>query len=403
MGLSKLSEWNYQTDTAVERLADPSVSTFSSMAEAMVDSWQLATISMWVNRLNHHEVIKLIGDHFQFDILWTAAEEVNQLCKARDMDIKIPKNRDQGDQKDRVAVLGNALLHSLAELKARSDNPVFVVSSSDLPQVPGIVKDCVQAEPTVTARLDNIEKMIDNLSKGFSDLKASKPTQWPALQANRAPVIPPGGNVGGQGTQHLEVVGQQGLPAPGYLTPGGRFRDRSPSIKRSAEEAQLQVAGDGKSHAAETPWSQVVGRNQGRRSKPVQYGTAKVNVAGAEARPYDVVIGNTHPGSTEEIIKEVLVEIAKNMPSEKELEDPLSILEVECLTKPRTDGSRIWSKTWRVQVPNKFREYMQLPEAYPAGWTTRRYFPPRQQRPQVPPLYPDTAVQPPEKRPHISQ
>ena len=66
---------------------------------------------MWVDRLNHHEVIKLIGDNFQFDVLWEAAEEVNKLCKERDMSTKIPKNRDQGDQKDRV--LSSAMQCSL--------------------------------------------------------------------------------------------------------------------------------------------------------------------------------------------------------------------------------------------------------------------------------------------------
>ena len=150
----------------------------------------------------------------------------------------------------------------------------------------------------------------------------------------------------------------------------------------------------------------VAGRQQqgqqARKPRPVQYGTAKVKVAGAEARPYDVVIGNTNPASTQEIIKEVLLEIAKDMPGENKIEEPLHILEVECLTKPRDDGSRIWTRTWRVQVPNKFREYMLRPEAYPAGWTTRKYFPPRQQRPAVPELYPTAAAQPPEKRANLS-
>ena len=73
----------------------------------------------------------------------------------------------------------------------------------------------------------------------------------------------------------------------------------------------------------------------------MQYGTAKVTVAGAEARPYDVVIGNTNPGSTVEIIKEVLQEVAQEMSGENKLGEPLQILEVECLTKPRADGSRI--------------------------------------------------------------
>ena len=154
-------------------------------------------------------------------------------------------------------------------------------------------------------------------------------------------------------------------------------------MKRSAEEAQLQNGVDSQLGQGELPWSQVLGRRhggnqgrqrdrqrdtqqdrqqdrqqarpQGRKPRPVQYGTAKVSVTGAETRPYDVAIGNTNPGSTEEIIKGVLMEIAENMPEENKLEEPLQILEVECLTKPRTDGSRIWTRTWRVQVPNKFK------------------------------------------------
>ena len=61
---------------------------------------------------------------------------------------------------------------------------------------------------------------------------------------------------------------------------------------------------------------------------------------GGEAAPYDVVIGNTHPESTEEIIKDVLKRVSENMPDELKLESPLVINEIECMTKPRPDGSR---------------------------------------------------------------
>ena len=60
------------------------------------------------------------------------------------------------------------------------------------------------------------------------------------------------------------------------------------------------------------------------------------------------MIGNTHPGSTEEIMRDVLIRVAEGMPEELKLDSPLEILEVECLTKPRTDGSRIWTRTWRI-------------------------------------------------------
>ena len=302
---------------------------------------------------------------------------------------KIPRNKDQGDLKDRVAVLGTALLASLDQLKSRTDHPVFCVTSSNLPNVPGAIKDTVQAEPAVTARLDNIEKMVESLSKGFNEMKSAKQSQWPAIQVNGGPVPPHQGR--GQ-VAHLGAVPRRAAS-----------RDRSPSLKRSAGEAELEGASDEQvQQPKETPWSHVVGRNQGRKQRPVQYGTAKVNMAGGEARPFDVVVGNTNPGSTEEIIENVLKNVAQGMSEEMKLDAPLEILEVECLTKPREDGSRIWTKTFRVQVPNKFKDHMMRPEAYPNGWTTRKYFPPRAPRPPVPELHP-SAAQPPVKKANLAE
>ena len=143
----------------------------------------------------------------------------------------------------------------------------------------------------------------------------------------------------GQQEAHLGArsrLGERGTPPAA--------RGRSPSLKRSAEEKELQASGVIQPGQV-VPWSTVASRQQqgqqGRKPRPVQYGTAKVTVAGAEARPYDVVIGNTNPGSTVEIIKEVLQEVAQEMSGENKLGEPLQILEVECLTKPRADGSRI--------------------------------------------------------------
>ena len=45
------------------------------------------------------------------------------------------------------------------------------MTSTSLAFVPGVVKSNVEAEPAVTARLYNIEKIMENLSKGFSELK----------------------------------------------------------------------------------------------------------------------------------------------------------------------------------------------------------------------------------------
>ena len=56
----------------------------------------------------------------------------------------------------------------------------------------------------------------------------------------------------------------------------------------------------------------------------------------------------------------------------------------------------MWVKTWRVQVPNKFKEYMERAEALSAGWTVKN----RAARPPVPSLDP-TVVEPPGKRVNV--
>ena len=106
--------------------------------------------------------------------------------------------------------------------------------------------------------------------------------------------------------------------------------------------------------------------------------------AGGEATPYEVWIGNTHPDSTPDIIKEVLTELGKKTEGDPVLTEDLQVLECECLTKARTDGSKPYTKQWRVKVSSRFRQHMMRPEAFQVGWSTRRYFP---TRPKVPELH----------------
>ena len=109
----------------------------------------------------------------------------------------------------------------------------------------------------------------------------------------------------------------------------------------------------------------------------MNYGKAKVEVAGSEAAPYEVFIGNTHPNSTEEKISEVLVKCSEQFSGDEKFESPLQILKVTCLSKPNPSGEPLRTKCWKVQVPNKFREHMLKDEAYPYGWSHRRFSPKR--------------------------
>ena len=80
------------------------------------------------------------------------------------------------------------------------------------------------------------------------------------------------------------------------------------------------------------------------------------------------------------------------MPADMKLDVDLEIIDAIFLTKPRDDGSKPWSKSWQVRVPQQFREHMLRPESIPAGWTSRRFFPPRPKKPQVPDIHPAKRV-----------
>ena len=249
-----------------DTLSEGRTPSIKAMADTMVESWKLATISMWADSLDKDEALRLIGDTFTWEQLWEAAVEVNQLCAARDMSVKIPRNRDQGDQKDRVGVLGNNLIGALLDLKNRTNKPVFVVSSANLFQVPGVIKDRVNAEPAVTARLDNIEKMIENLSKGFNEIKSNRNTHWPPLVQVNGVDTQSASREEGQGHEGSSIAQQLGVSRrPGAIAP----RARSPSTKRTADQAQLESSQVVDQQGVEVPWSQVAGR-QGRRPSMVQ-------------------------------------------------------------------------------------------------------------------------------------
>ena len=70
--------------------------------------------------------------------------------------------------------------------------------------------------------------------------------------------------------------------------------------------------------------------------------------------PYEVLIANTHPDSTAEIIKKVLIDCSAQ---DKSREKTLDIIDVSCMTNlerfpnPRT-------LCWKVTVPQREREHM---------------------------------------------
>ena len=111
----------------------------NTMAE-MIDSGKLATVSMWLEKLDAEEALRLVCDTFTWEELWEGAAELNQLSASRNMDKKIP----------------------------------FVASSEQLFHAPGALKSTVKAEPAITPRLASIEKFMGHMSKAMAELKAAR-------------------------------------------------------------------------------------------------------------------------------------------------------------------------------------------------------------------------------------
>ena len=97
-----------------------------------------------------------------------------------------------------------------------------------------------------------------------------------------------------------------------------------------------------------------------------------MTLAGAEAAPLDIFIGNTNPLTTPEMIKTVMKNSAAKLPDQPMLE----VLEAKCLNNFERDPNPR-SKCWKVTVPYAFKELMENDELYPSGWSHRRFFPPK--------------------------
>ena len=96
---------------------------------------------------------------------------------------------------------------------------------------------------------------------------------------------------------------------------------------------------------------------------------------GAAAAPVEIFIGNTNPKATPEIIEKVMKKCAENLTEKVDL----AVLEVKCLNNLEKDPSPR-TRCWKLTVPYVHRELMNCDELYPAGWSHRRFFPPRNQQ-----------------------
>ena len=372
------------------------------MPPESIGSWTLATVAMWSDKCPDacHELMSRHFDYLEF--YEDGISVINGFHKGGHPNIKhIPKAQDH---KITPEVAKNVME---AVNAMRDDDIKFHVSGEHLDKLPGITRTGNAADDStaVATRIDSLERSQERLVDFLREELAKIKNEIQVRQSVPAPAP----------VVRAPAVQVNGAPVPSSFSQLGArpkvYNQRGPSRKRAKSEADAggadgaaaggggaaaggagAAAGSGRAAAggggaANPGWNEVVRRNNKGKQKPKTIqGNNRMTVAAGAVRPVDFWIGGTDPRSTPELIKDILIKVARSMPAGMELGCELEIEKVTLLTKPGEGNTRFYSKSWQVTVPEKFREHMMRAESIPAGWHTRRFYPPRQKRAPLNPL-----------------
>ena len=343
-----------------------------------VGSWTLATVAMWCDQCpGDSGCYELMGDKIEFDVLWNnGVERINEYYKDELIFFgkRIAKPHHRTVTRDFAKEVAEAVL------TLRDKGWKFAVPAEDLHLVPGITKTGKAADNDVAlaTRIANLERsdtaILDTLRKmegKLNSLASGQASSTPALQVNGTPA-----NFGQALDRSRSRDGGNGA------IPKKNHRGE-PSPKRKREEAEAAGAEAAGAEDKKDDFATVVRRNNKEKQKPkVTYGKSKAAItAVAAVRPVDFFIAGTSTDCTEDMVKEVLVEVARTMPEGMELGCELEIESVTMVSKLREGQQKLHSKSWKVTVKEKFRTHMMRAESLPEGWYSRRFYPPRAPRP----------------------
>ena len=105
----------------------------------------------------------------------------------------------------------------------------------------------------------------------------------------------------------------------------------------------------------------------------MKYGTGSVVIAGAEAAPVCVHIGNVNPEATENMVRRAIVERANNL-QEKPEELKEEQVQVE-MVRRREEDPNPRTRAWKLTVPHLWREVVvNRSDFYPRCWSHRQWF-----------------------------
>ena len=332
----------------------------------------LAACEIWLGAaMNHTSIIKMLTEAFKPE---EAKAALDALKENGVIDAVLKHNYSEKFFEDIVKVTSKLI----------NDNkmPNILVLSSEVLRIPRPQSDSLDTA-AVGSRMDVMDKRMGGVEKNMSEIL--KNIQM-IMAKNAVPPVPT--RKDSRDGQHVEPAGPLGQNAGqnGYAQAaatsvpntqrGPQFRSRLNSKRNHAEMVNGAVANDDIESDEQTNnqnWKDVKGRKQ----RKVTYGKAKVETSRSDVAvaPFEVFIANTHPKSTEELIKEILKDCST---ADQSRTGPLEILEVKCMTnKEKIQNPR--TLCWKITVPHREREYISKDESFPEGWAHRRFFPPRTQ------------------------
>ena len=296
------------------------------------------------------------------------------------------------------------ILNHLYDLEDRGHMPTITVDSVSLAKMPSgpmAAGDNVE----VSTRLGNLEKQLADMNVAIAAIAAGGGQVKPRAGAGQ-PVITIGeeathaGVVVGHGagealTFAAAAAGGRGRPAQRPQGAGvptlptqnrfnllgasssGEGRPRSASQKRKMSDGSAQEVDEYERQKQRGFKGGEKEKSSGNRTKRQNLvgtgGAANVNTAGRVA-PYEMYVGRTHPDTTEEDIRGLVQDYTKDT----DRPDGVSVIDVDLLKEMKDQNDRIVSKCWRVTVAFTDKDKMMEASSWPAGWTYRQYFLPRQ-------------------------
>ena len=362
---------------------------------AQKDSWVLATIDSWVSAGRPKEdVVAKIMVSFSLEDLREAASTL------RKGDWCVPKvsvTQEGNGGADYSRMLAEKVYTGLVSIQNQVPLKVhFWVSAHDLAKAqkvgpfvdqldePGVaarlgsvdaqllkVLDRLGAAENLSATVEGLAKTVDALQKQVNEQQQGTTVSWASVAGTGRQ-----GRVTSLKTVEVGVEersSQRQRLISNEVERGLRARNTHPAPSGSALSQDLaELAARGSQQPQSDEFTEVQRRK--RKGSSVLKGSSSIHAEGGVKPPFSVFVSRTSPSTTEEIVKDKLMQCQEAMTLEEgETRGKLDILSVVPIKLKIPDGEEARSKCWKVTVAPECAPHMAKAEAYPTNWGWRKW------------------------------